>query len=335
MEDKSKLIIDILKLFLIDAQRSDEPAAPFKVRAYTNAIKAIEEYGPITKKSDADNLLKDKKIGKKIRDKLYEIIETGELEEAKGLQKVEKVREELLNIYGVGPVRADELINDYNVKSLDDLREIVLKDPSFLTDAQILGLAFYSDLQQRIPRLEMLEHEKYIRKFFQDRVPEFNITIVGSYRRNEPTSGDVDVLVSYHGMTHTEAREKFGIIIEELMEDEYCVGTLSNGKNKYMGIVQLDASSLARRLDILITKPEEFTLSLLYFTGSQKFNIAFRRVANMKGYTLNEHMLSILSGFEDKVKTPPIFHSEKDVFDFLGVKYLNPEQRTGEIELFE
>jgi DNA polymerase/3'-5' exonuclease PolX len=339
MEDRTERIIYILNLFLVDSQRkiNVEPQAPFRVRAYTNAIKAIKEYGkPITSKSDADFLFNEKKIGKKIRDKMYEIILTGELEEAKELEVVADVREQLLNIYGIGPVRADELINDYNVNTLDDLREIVLKNPEFLTEAQTLGLAFYSDLIQRIPRLEMIEHEKYLRNFFQDRVPEFNITIVGSYRRQEPTSGDVDVLVSYNGMNYETAQRKFSLLIEELMKDAYCVGTLSNGKHKYMGIVQIDESSLSRRLDILLTKPEEFILSLLYFTGSQKFNIAFRRVANVKGYTLNEHRLGTLPLEKGQTEpaTPPVFHTERDVFDFLHVKYLSPEERTGEIETY-
>lgn len=341
--DRKPKILEILNLFLVDSQRSEEPSAPFKVRAYNNAIKAIKEHqGPLTKKVDVEYLIKNKLIGKKIYDKLIEIIETGDLEEAKNLQKVESVREQLLNIYGIGPVKADELIRDYNVKSLDDLREIVLKNPDFLTEAQTLGLAFYSDLIQRIPRLEMIDHEKYIRAFIQERAPEFNITVVGSYRRGETTSGDIDILLSYHSLDgdikESEAREKFGAVMEEFIENDYCIGTLSFGKNKYMGIVQLDESSPARRIDILLTKPEEFVLSLLYFTGSQKFNIAFRRAANLKGYTLNEHFLSKLKWDKDSIflkerEDPPIFQTEEDVFRFLRVKYLTPKERTGEIEL--
>jgi DNA polymerase/3'-5' exonuclease PolX len=340
MEDRTKKILEILNLFLVNEERSDDPTAPFKVRAYTNAIKAVQEYNkPITSKSDADYFLKNKLVGKKIYLKLVEIIETGELEEAKELQSVEAVREQLLNIHGIGPVKADELVRDYNVSSLDDLREIVLKDPEFLTPAQTLSLAYYSDLIQRIPRLEMMEHERYIRAFFEERIPEFNITIVGSYRRGEATSGDVDVLVSYHSLEYNEAREKFRLIIEELMESEYCIGTLSSGKVKYMGIVQLSEESLARRLDILLTKPQEFALSLLYFTGSQKFNVEMRKYARLKGYTLNEHQLSILPDFDNKgtyVPEPPsVFINEKHIFDFLGLKYLSPQERTGEIAKIE
>lgn len=339
MEDRKEKILEILNLFLIDSQRSKETAAPFKVRAYQNAIKAIKAYeGPIVSIEDVDYLFKNKLIGKKIRDKMYEIIETGELKEAEMLQKTvqeyENIRNQLLNIYGIGSVKADELITEYNVRTLDDLRALVLDDPDFLTEAQTLGLAFYADLQQRIPRLEILEHEKYIRNFIQDRVPEFNITIVGSYRRGEPTSGDIDVLISYHSLTEDVAKNKFKRVIEEFSKDEYCVGALGKGVHKFMGIVQIDPSSLARRLDILLTKPEEFVFALLYFTGSQNFNIAFRKLANSKGYTLNEHRMKIFDDVEN-VPTPPVFTTEKDIFDFLGVKYLTPEERTNNIRELE
>jgi DNA polymerase beta len=337
--DYTDKIIEILNLFLIKEQQSSDTAAPFKVRAYKNAIKFISEYNkPIHTKEDVDDVqfyTGKKSFGDKIRDKLYEIVETGQLEEAKGLKAPESVRDELLNIYGIGPVKADELINQFGIKSLDDLRALALKDRTLLTEAQLMGLAFYSDLIQRIPRNEMMEHEKYIREFFLEYAPEFSLTIVGSYRREESTSGDVDILLTYHDVNYEQAKLKFSECLDMLIEEEYIIGTLAKGKSKFMGLVQLfddNDSYKVRRMDILLTKPEEFACALLYFTGSQKFNVNFRNVAILKGYTLNEHRLK-KKDEDSNIPEPPYFKTEKDIFDFLGIKYLHPNERVGDIEL--
>ncbi len=343
--DYTGKIIEILNLFLVKEQQSVDTAAPFKVRAYKSAIKAISDYKqPIRTKEDVDAVryyTGKKAFGDKIRDKLYEIVETGNLESAKGLKMSESVRDELLAIYGIGPVKADERINQYGVKSLDDLRTLVLKDETLLTESQTLGLAFYSDLIQRIPRYEMLEHDKYIREFFLEFAPEFTLTIAGSYRREEATSGDIDVLLTYHDMTYEQAKIKFSECIDMLIKEEYIIGTLAKGKIKFMGLSQLfndyeldEPLNLykVRRIDILLTKPEEFAYALLFFTGSQKFNITFKNVAIKKGYTLNEHRLKKIDE-NSNVPEPPYFKTEKDIFDFLGIKYLHPKDRIEDVEL--
>jgi DNA polymerase/3'-5' exonuclease PolX len=62
----------------------------------------------------------------------------------------------------------------------------------------------------------------------------------------------------------------------------------------------------------------------LYFTGSAKFNIAFRQHCLKKGLSLNEH------GF-----TPPVkgLKTEKDIFKYVGLKYVEPENRIDENSL--
>jgi DNA polymerase (family 10) len=84
-------------------------------------------------------------------------------------------------------------------------------------------------------------------------------------------------------------------------------------------------------MDILLTMPEEIACALLYFTGSKEFNEQFRKASLVKGYTLNEHRLKKVN---DSLPIPdvPIFYDEKDVFNFLGIKYQSPEERIGPIE---
>jgi DNA polymerase/3'-5' exonuclease PolX len=353
--DRRAKIIEIMELFLVNEERSKDKAAPFKVRAYKNAIQAVIDYNkPIVSEADVDAL---QGIGKKIRDKMYEIVETGDLEEAKELKSFEMVRKELLDIYGVGPAKADDLIDNYGVRSIQDLIALVYNDRSILTAAQTLGLIYYDDLKQRIPREEIQEYERILRTAFRADLSTpaklradstsrgFDITIVGSYRRGLPTSGDIDVLVSWsNGMSDKEARTRFSEIIDTLIENEFMVGVLAKGKTKLLSIVKAqkgpgtdsnnsNSNYIARRMDILLTAPEEIACALLYFTGSKEFNVSFRNYALFKGYTLNEYRLKKI---KESLPIPevPEFHTEKDVFDFLGIKYQSPEERVGPIEVY-
>jgi DNA polymerase beta len=328
--DYTETILEILTLFLEYEKQSKEATAPFKVKAYSTAIAEVRNYGkPIVTKEDVDSI---PKIGKKIRQKLYEIIETGTVKEIeeKGINKVSEIHKALTKVYGIGNVKADNLINEFGIETIEDLMVLSLDNPYILTDAQKLGLKYYYDLIQRIPRSEMLEHERFLREFYLSIAPEFNLVVVGSYRRGLETSGDIDILLSYNGISYDKAIKYFRDSIEALTESQYIVGSLGVGKLKYMGICQLDESLPARRLDILLTKPEELACALLYFTGSQDFNVEFRKVAISQGYTLNEHALTKINP-ESDVPQPPPFRTEKDVFDFLGLEFQYPNERVKDV----
>jgi DNA polymerase (family 10) len=87
-----------------------------------------------------------------------------------------------------------------------------------------------------------------------------------------------------------------------------------------MGICSLGTP---RRLDILVTDEKEYPYALLYFTGSQQFNIAMRNHALAQGYSLNEHGLT---PFIAKPAPPPCT-AERDIFIFLGLNYVEPRHR--------
>ena len=150
-------------------------------------------------------------------------------------------------------------------------------------------------------------------------------TLVGSYRRGAADSGDIDVLLL--GGTRA-GQDKFKQLVTEL-KDSYILETLASGPKKFMGICQLDDGHPARRLDLLLTPPEEYACAIFYFTGSQAFNIAVRKRALELGYTLNEHALTSL----DAAPPPPVMKTERDIFEFLKIKYVSPENRVDENSL--
>jgi len=295
--------------------------AGFKAKAYDKVIKEIKALDhPITKYEDVASI---SGIGEKIKDKIEEILATGSLasaERAKATYNLDAT-DELKTIHGIGDVKARELIAA-GIKSISDLKEAFKKNPKLLTAAQTLGLKYHDSSVLRIPRKEMTLHEDVIKAYLP---ATLDATIVGSYRRGAADSGDVDVLVSYKG-DEKAAIKRFAEYIKMLEETGYILDKLSGGEKKWMGYAKVGALGTPRRLDVLLTPPEEYAYAILYFTGSDKFNVAFRGYAKKKGYTINEHKM-VPTG---DAAVPPGMKTEKDIFDFLGLRYVPPEERKDE-----
>ena len=79
-----------------------------------------------------------------------------------------------------------------------------------------------------------------------------------------------------------------------------------------------------RRLDIRYIEIESFFPAYLYFTGSYEFNERMRGIAKRQGYKLNEYGLYKLENNKERLIQ---IYSEKDVFDILGMNYLEPKDR--------
>ena len=316
-------------LSALDVMRKKEIAEkqPFKARAYKKAMDGIALLTEVTCYEDVKDV---EGIGKQIEEKIKEILATGKLASAERAIASHAVHEELMGVYGIGPSKAKELIAS-GIDGISSLREAVIKNPSILNDKQKIGLKYYEDLQLRIPYEEMIEHQEMLREFLPDEIDkEKDFEIVGSFRRESPDSGDIDVLI------RSDSKTVLSEYIEMLKGFGYLVESLAHGDKKFMGICQL-ADKKARRLDILITSPEEYPYAILYFTGSDAFNIAMRRWALDKGYTLNEHRLQPLVGALQSSSSagtePPEMETERDIFRFLGIKYVHPRDRKASVAL--
>ena len=296
---------------------------PFEAKAYAKVIEQLKALP--TPVSSIDDVKELKGAGEKIKAKMKEIIETGTLkaaDEAAAEVNLE-AHDALIGIHGVGPVKAKSLMES-GIRSIADLRKALEKDPSLLNDVQKMGLKYIDDAIQRIPRAEMEMHEKRILSDLDD---SFQAVVVGSYRRGLQDSGDIDVLMTLPtSLTEAKQKQLFVSTVDDLKKKGYIVDTLAQGPKKFLGYVRVNPTSKARRLDLLMTPPEEFAYAILYFTGSQNFNVAFRRHAQDKGYTINEHTMKPTK--EGVAEVPPM-KSEKDIFAFLGLKYVEPKDRKG------
>jgi DNA polymerase/3'-5' exonuclease PolX len=318
-------VLNALEILRIRDLQSGNPKDKFSALAYTKAIKELKTLKAIESLKDVEDV---KGVGKKIKEKIKEILETGELEAATKAMSELKIDlyQDLLKIFEVGPVKAKELINKHKITSIDDLRS----KPELLNELQKMGLKYYDDSLERIPRSEMEEHEKKIVSHIK--LP-IECTIVGSYRRGLETSGDIDVLIKApESYTKKQMKEVFDNLVKTYKDDNYIIDVAALGEKKFMGYVKLNSKSKARRLDILITPEKEYPYALLYFTGSDLFNVAFRKFALSKGYTINEH---IMKKTKESVEDVPDMKTEKDIFKFLQLKYVEPSERKDETSIVE
>jgi NAD-dependent DNA ligase len=291
---------------------------PMKARAYQKA----EEYilGLETELISVDELRGKPGFGPTILAKIDEYLKTGTL----GIIERERAKPEYIftNIYGVGPQKAKELVQK-GVTTLDDLRA---KQGDLLNKVQQVGLKYYEDILERIPRKEIDDYhavfESSINKGFDGKYE-----IVGSYRRGLQTSGDIDIIIT------SENPENFDIFLDRLIDKKVIVEVLSRGKSKCLVVAKIPSSNTYRRVDFLYTSPKEYPFAILYFTGSKAFNAVMRGHALKKGYSLNEHGFSKMSSKEgDKKETKgsvieKSFASERNIFDFLGLQYIDPVDR--------
>ena len=316
---KSSILKELTKLANDKKAKKDT----FRYRAYVKAIQAIKEHDDEI--NSIEDLDKVSGLAKgSIRTKIEEFIKTGEIEQVKAISEESKLIETLSNIYGVGPSKANDLVNKHKVSSIDDLKLKLEKDETLLNDKQKIGLKYHDDLLKRIPRKEMEKHNDFITKFIEliDKNDDLIYEMVGSFRRNAKNSGDMDVLCT----TKNKNTKLFNEIIEQLEDNKYITETLAKGEKKFMGICKLPRHKTHRRIDMIYTDYSNYAFTLLYFTGSGQFNVEMRNHALSLGYSLNEYGLKKNGEF---IKEK--FETEKDIFKFLGIKYIEPKDRKGGI----
>jgi len=283
----------------------------FKARAYSVVLKQLQDIPHIRTMNDLASV---KGMGEKITQKIQEILDGMDRysEKKEEMKDVIATTDALLHIYGVGPAKANELVQK-GIRSISHLRERVQMEPSLLHEKQHIGLRYYEDLLQRIPWSEMKQHENMLKTLLPLQKYGMTMDVVGSYRRGLPSSGDIDVLLRISRKTS----------VKDCMQclQPYLREVLAQGSKKIMAICQLPGG-ICRRLDILFTPDHEYVYSLLYFTGCDQFNVALRRYCIEKGYRLNEHALT-----SDTSEEIPPMETEADLFQFLHLQYKTPMER--------
>jgi DNA polymerase/3'-5' exonuclease PolX len=315
LPDNNKIIADILnEIGLYYEVEGDQ----YRKKSFLNGADIVRNYkADIT---SGDDIINIHGIGKSISEVINEYLETGKVQRLEDLrakhEKQKETFEYFQSFYGIGAVKAAELVK----LGYTTLPQLWDNKDKLLTQAQQDGIFWRNHIKVRIPRQEMNIINDKISLLFNDY--DFNWVMAGSYRREEESSGDIDILIENNGKITME-------IIYQLLK-QYIPTVLAKGPKRLAGIFRLSDEYYGHRIDILMVEPENWPFALLHFTGSDKFNILMSDRAKSFGWKLGMYDLIDL---ENGTKIPA--NDEKDIFDALGVKYLEPIQRTKTLSSLE
>ena len=141
----------------------------------------------------------------------------------------------------------------------------------------------------------------------------------GSFRREKDVVGDLDILVP------ADEPHLVSQIVDEISNGSSSEGQVvkifAQGGRKAKFIL-CEGNKDLFEVDLYVCPKDELASHLLYFTGSQRNNISMRAEAKRRGYSLSEHGLRDL-----KTNEYTRFDTEKEYYEFLGMKYLEPRER--------
>ena len=301
-----------------------QEANPFRVRAYRNAARTVENLsldlaGAV---GSGQPLPKLPGIGPDLAAKIGEIVRTGTCSLLVRLRKeLPAGVTELLRVPGLGPKRVKALYRDLEVKTLPQLLRAA--EQGRIRELQGFGPARETQIADAVKRqlskarrFKLAVAAQYARPFADylravrgvDRVE-----VAGSYRRMRDTVGDLDILVTAKAADAVMTRFA---AYPEVAE------TLAKGETR--------ASVLLRsglQVDLRVVDPESFGAALHYFTGSKAHNVAVRRMAQRKGLKISEY--GVFRGSRRIAG-----ETEESVYAAVGLPWIAPELREdrGELE---
>lgn len=311
----------------------------FKITAYENAATAVEHATSELKDLwDDGKLTEVGGLGPSIQSHLGELFAKGKSAHIdRVLAKVNPAVFELLEIPGIGPKRAQKLVEELGIR--DAKRAIgqleVAAKKHKIAAMENFGGKSEQDILENIARFKtgaikerrmVLPQADFIAEeiiaYLTDALGEkiLRIDKLGSLRRQVATVGDIDLAVA---TKHDKE------VIRVFGDYPRKVSLIEKGPT---GASILLASG--RQADLRVAKPTEYGAMLQYFTGSKYHNIRLRDYALKKKLSLNEYGITELKTRNLKRKSIHKFKDEESFYSYLGLDYIPPELRedVGEIE---
>jgi len=302
-----------------------------RVLAYRNAAKAIREASvSVAALARAGRATELQGIGETLQQKIITLLDTGTT------PSTERMRAqfppgliEITRLPGLGPKRARLLYTELEIDSPEKLREAALAQR--LRTVKGLGAKFETSVLAALDRMPAHPPERTAGRLLLPRALELgetlaagltelggqgtHVQVAGSARRMADSVKDIDLIATTTKPT-TLAKS-----LSRLPEIER---VSSAGKPGAKGRTHSGFG-----VDLRIAKPGQLGNLLQHFTGSGPHNAALREAAVRRGLHVSEYGIR-----DDTTGAMRTCASEEEVYDLLGLAYIEPELRenSGELE---
>jgi len=315
----SKILYQVAKI--LELQNS---ADRFRIVAYERAAAEIENYpdemADVYKKGGLKALNDIPGVGESIAEKIEELLKTGKLKYLDEIsEKVPASEVEFLKIPGIGPKTAVKIAKELKVKNIKDLEQKIKKGKADkLFEAKTKNNILRGiDLSKKITGKMLLTDAMPIAEYFIENLKKTKnvkrVDYVGSLRRLKEVVGDIDIVAASSSPQN---------VIDAFIKITGVSQVITKGESKSTIIYEGGT-----QIDLEIVPETEYGSLLQHFTGSKEHNVALRTYSQTKNLSLSEHGIK-KSG---KLHT---FKTEKELYKFLDMDYIEPELREdrGEIE---
>jgi DNA polymerase/3'-5' exonuclease PolX len=271
----------------------------YQYRAYENIIEAIAGSPKI---KSADDVKGKAGIGEGALMKIAEYLKTGRMHELEEIRANKNVAALLAleEIYGVGPkVAADWAAKGYS--SVAEIKKAHQEGSLQLTKLQAIGIKYFRDLAQPIPRKEAIKMFAQ----FKRKLPGLEVELMGSFGMKDPAKQegkDIDILV---------VDAKMEEIVQSLGDWIVCEAEL--GEKMGVFLMRFPGYPRVVHVDVKIATKEQKPFYTLYFRSGEKYSRKIRKIAKDRGYKLNQYGL-----FKNGRRVPRKFRDEAEIVEFLA-----------------
>ena len=311
---------------------------PFKIRAYTNAARAIETFGGnVPNFQDEEAVAKIPGIGKSIALKIKEVAATGSLKYLEELSaEFPSGIMELFSLSGLGAKKIRALYDQLGISSIEQLQKAC--EEGRVAELSGFGQTTQQKLCDAIAKRaahagafqfgQVAAEAETLRADLAAQPDALQVDIAGSYRRRKEIVHDLDLLVA---TKNPEAITKF-FVSHPLVESVIAQGPTKSSVRLRSGV----------QCDLRVVSTAEYPFALAYFTGNKEHNIELRSRALKRGWTLNEYRLAPLppdpkAKRKIRPKKTPKVRDEAELYRTVDLDFIPPELREnwGEFEAAE
>jgi DNA polymerase (family 10) len=311
-------------------------ANPFRVRAYRNAARTVNEHTtPMRHLVEEGADLKElPDVGEDIAGYIEELVTTGSLSLLDEIaEEVPRTLAEITRLPGIGPKRTKTLWDELGITTVDGLEKAaeagkIVQLEGFGKKTQEKILAGIETHRRHVERFLLSEADRYVEPLLEHmrEAPGIErLEVAGSYRRRKETVGDLDLLA---------IADEGGPVMEHFTSYRKVAEVEQAGETR--GTVVLSSGI---QVDLRVLEADDYGAALVYFTGSKEHNIELRKRALARDLTVSEYGVFELEedGESDEGRTQGrrvAGRTEEEVYAAVELPWIPPELREdrGEIE---